>query len=74
MQGGLTARTTLALFQALVVTADLIVFDTGDSFLTHGTVVAHPVFRELPLFPDQYIQHHTHHGQADKDYGYNKDL
>ena len=71
---GLTSRATLALFQALVVAADLIVFDTGDAFLTHGTVVSHPVFGEPSFFLDQDIQHHSHHGKADKDNGYNKDL
>ncbi|MDF1574706.1 MAG: hypothetical protein P1P86_05890 [Bacteroidales bacterium] len=56
------------------MTADLIVFDTGNAFPVHGTVVAYPVFRELSLLFDQYIQHHSCHGEAEEKDGYNQDL
>jgi hypothetical protein len=65
-----TSRTTLVLFQALVVAADLIVLYTGNAFLPHGAVMSHPELGEPPFFSDQYIQHHSHHGQADKNNGY----
>jgi hypothetical protein len=56
------------------MTADLIMLYTGDPLLTHGTIVSDPVFRELSLFLNQYIQHHPQHGEAQENQAYNKDL
>jgi hypothetical protein len=69
-----TTCTTLVLFQALIMATDLLVFHTGDAFLAHGLVVSNAVFGEPSFFPDQDIQHHSRHGKAEKDYGYNQDL
>ena len=51
----LAPHTPFTILQAFVMTADLNMFYTGDSLLTHGTIVTHPVFRELTFFLNQYI-------------------
>jgi len=65
-----TSRTTLVLFQALIVAAYLIMLYTGNAFLPHGAVMSYPEFGELSFFSDEYIQHHSQHGQTDKNNGY----
>ena len=52
-----TPDTSTILLEPLVVTADLVMLYTGDSFLSHGPVVPHPVFGKLSFFLDQDIQH-----------------
>lgn len=58
------------MLQPPVMAAYLIMLHTGDSMLSHGTVVTHTVFRELSLFPDKYIQHHPQKRQAEEEQAY----
>jgi hypothetical protein len=57
----LTTRAALILLQSLIVAADLIVFDTGNAFLSHGLVMSYPIFGETAFFLHKDIQHHSHH-------------
>jgi len=46
----------------------------GDPLFSHGAIVPDPVFRELPLFLYQNIQHHSQEGEAEENQAYYQDL